>query len=379
MCYLEIMKRLLLITFSDIAYDSRIKRHIKELSQEFSLSFICVYSSETDSLFRNNDFKNVHYLEYTGKRSKKTLIEFVNYNIILRIAAYRLIRAHSDTYDIIYANDFETALPAYLANRKPLIYDSHELWTERAGCRKTLFHTLLNNIERFFEKRICRKSYVITVSDGISRFMEKTYGISNISIIRNIPEPAGQCTVPAAALPDRIIYSKFRFVYAGGLSAGRNTDMLINAFREIEDATLTLAGTGDAYAEGFLSSNVYYAGHVNEACLNDFLQRFDIGIHALPVKDVLNHQFALPNKLFQYMHAGLALCFFENDSTRSIIDVCSNGIYGITESKYDIVEMIKRICSDDICKYKRNSENCAANYTWESEARKLHDIMGQFK
>lgn len=305
--------------------------------------------------------------------------EFIRYNITLRLDAYRLLREYSCTYDIIYANDFETALPAYFSCRKPLIYDSHELWTERAGCRKTLFHSQFNNIERFLERRICRKATVITVSDEIALFLREAYDIRNINIIRNIPAHAGDCISRLNALPDRVMNTKYRFVYAGGLSAGRNTDMLINAFRDKDEASLTLAGTGGVFTEGYLSENVYYAGHIEEPCLNAFLSQFDIGIHALPVKGILNHQFALPNKLFQYMQAGLALCFFENESTRSVIDCCNNGIYGITESEHDISELIKRICANDIRKYKRNSENCAANYTWESEAGKLHNIMGQFK
>jgi glycosyltransferase involved in cell wall biosynthesis len=79
---------------------------------------------------------------------------------------------------------------------------------------------------------------------------------------------------------------------------------------------------------------------------------------------------ALPNKLFEYMMAGLAVCVSDMPSMREVVEDTGSGVlipapYGIPE----IVSAIDRLRASGIVEFKRAALEAARRLNWEQESQ----------
>ena len=301
---------------------------------------------------------------------------------------YKLFRILKNIkYDYILANDLETLIPVYFSNihkQLSIIYDSHEIWTERYGCKKTILHKCINFYEANTEKMIVHKiRKTITVSSDIGKYLQKKWKYSkDILILRNIPDnnysKHFEVTRKLLNIPKDIKL----FVYAGAINESRNIPNLIEAFKEIADKRigLLLIGQSDIELKDFLndSSRIYYINQVPENHLHYYLKIADIGIHPLNTNNSLNYKYALPNKIFQFMQAGLALCLFENNAIKEIIDNNKNGVYASMNTLNDIKNNITKILSFDIDDMKKQSKKAyLSTYNWETEKKSFTKFINK--
>ncbi|WP_040283624.1 glycosyltransferase [Tessaracoccus massiliensis] len=107
-------------------------------------------------------------------------------------------------------------------------------------------------------------------------------------------------------------------VYSGVLSRARNLDLLINGLKELpEHVHLALVAVPYPHpqeaelrkvadAAGVAQSRLHFAPPVDQHELAYYLSGADVAVSAIP-KGSPNHDLALPNKLFEYLHARLPL------------------------------------------------------------------------
>ncbi|MEJ5307682.1 MAG: glycosyltransferase [candidate division WOR-3 bacterium] len=365
------MKKILLMTFSNIKSDSRVLRYIKSFDETYT-----VY------LIGNGDFlpenKNLIYINinYKSRRKNKSIFEFLYYNFYLKFKAFVLIKLIKP--DFIHSNDFETFLPSYLAflNKKnKLIYDSHEIWCERAGVKKNIIIKILNYFEYLLEKSFTKKiRYFITVSDSIKLYFEKRYKIKNLYVIRNVPTFFDNNEIEKNILDSVKDEKRLKFVYIGPLSYERNIPFLIGIFKDFEnDFHLTLIGKNFLKLPDY--QNIKIFDNIDENKVIPTLKFFDIGVHPLKL-DNLNHKFSLPNKIFQYMASSLALFVYENPETLKIIEKYKNGFTADFSDHKNVAERLKLFQKTDIKRMKENSyRGFLEEYNWDNEKKVYQKIL----
>jgi len=192
-------------------------------------------------------------------------------------------------------------------HRLPLLYDAHELETERAGWSKPI-----RKIARAVEARLIRKcDHVILVNDSIRDWYLDAYPGIDASVVRNVPiAPArtGTSTLrETLGLPsDALVY-----VYCGALGADRGLSELIEAFRGLgQGRHFVMIGYGHgkdalvAQAQGM--RNIHFHDAVPQSELVTLLSGADVGVVVLRA-DALSYEYAMPNKLFEYAAAGLGV------------------------------------------------------------------------
>lgn len=192
--------------------------------------------------------------------------------------------------------------------RLPLLYDAHELETERQG-----WNWLVRRIAKIIESRLIREcDHVIVVNESIKEYYLNAYPSIDISVVRNTP-----------SLPEKVGKSNMRtvlgiaehaivYVYCGALGDGRGLPQLVEAFRKFgPDRHLVLLGDGpgrydlEEQAKGL--KNVHFHPPVPYTVLVTFLTDADVGI-CVADSDSLSYHYGLPNKIFEYALAGLAIC-----------------------------------------------------------------------
>jgi len=207
--------------------------------------------------------------------------------------------------DILLANDLDTLLPNYLISvlqRKKIVYDSHELFTEipelidRPFTRKTW-----GRLEQWIVPKL-QNTY--TVCQSIATTYNQAYNTS-FKVVRNLP--VQKKTNPGSLGIDSA--GKKIILYQGAINMGRGLEYFIDCMQYLDDFIFVLVGSGDILsqlqtrvAEGGLEQKVFFLGKKLPEALFKITPLADIGISA--EEDLgLNYRFALPNKIFDYIQA----------------------------------------------------------------------------
>jgi glycosyltransferase involved in cell wall biosynthesis len=227
---------------------------------------------------------------------------------LLTIRLYRTARAHGH-FDVVHANDFDTLPAAWLlarVARARLVYDAHELYTLREPDPPRVHRTVTRGCEGLLARRA---DAVVTVDDEIAAELQRLLRLPACpSVVLNCPPIETAVGLAPTSRSDHL-----RAVYQGAMGPGRSLDDLLAAALAAPDIELTIRVAGAdraalraAVAQHGLGDRVRVVDPVSPDVLVAVLREFDVGlIIDRPVTP--NNEFALPNKLFEYLMAGLAV------------------------------------------------------------------------
>lgn len=278
--------------------------------------------------------------------------------------------------DIYHAHDLDTLLAGYLAKLwtgKKLVYDFHELYTEqfKEGIKTFLWRVYFCVLERILVKRADLK---LTVCDSIGEWVTRKYRVSPAITVMNVP-------VCENSLPLQRIESKDKVIlYHGGYISDRGLEHLIESARHLEQGRIVLRGYGyledqlrELVKEKGVEDKVLFALPVPMTELVRTASEASIGvIPYLPV--CLNNRFCLPNKLFEYMMAGLAIAGSDGPELRRIILEHNLGTVFNPEEPKDIARAFNELLADESGLEKMRSNSLFASRTifnWDNEGQKL--------
>jgi glycosyltransferase involved in cell wall biosynthesis len=308
----------------------------------------------------------------------------------LIVSTLWLLRTPADIY---HAHDVNALPPCYIAaqlHRKPLVLDAHEMpLHELEGMRRRWVRTLITQL---LAVMIRRCAGVITVSPLIVEEMFNRYHISDISLIRN--------TLPYHVAPRSnqlrqylCLSSNVRIVlYSGNLQPDRALDKLIRAARFLErDIVIVLMGRGIGstraelealIAREMVADRVKIIPPVSYEELLDWTSSADIGAIAYAPDYSINARVQFPNKLFEYLMAGLPVLASQLPAIAEIIETYDVGHVLTSLEPADIGSEINAMLADhDGLERMQHNALLATRHdlNWEKESQVLlrlyHDIL----
>ncbi|MEY3011166.1 MAG: hypothetical protein RLZZ314_1808, partial [Bacteroidota bacterium] len=99
-------------------------------------------------------------------------------------ALWKWVRRHGEGFDAIWCNDLDTLAPALVWGQRPVVYDSHEYFTEAAGLTgKPFRRSVWLMLERWCMSRL---TSMITVNETIAKAYRRKYGVG-VEVVRNMP------------------------------------------------------------------------------------------------------------------------------------------------------------------------------------------------
>lgn len=254
-----------------------------------------------------------------------------------------------------------------------LEYLPHELETERAG-----LEGMLKRITTVIERRFIRLARnVVVVCDPIRDWYRSAYELDNLYVVRNVPERAA---VQIHPVPEGSFRERFNipnaatvFIYQGQISIGRGIDELISIFSKLEHRTAHLIFMGyveDGYknvmdhaVEAY--ANIHFQPAVPREQIVSYSSGADVGIFVVP-QVPLNDRYALPNKFFEWVHAGLPVLF--SDNLEYLSGLARDGSFGWSCRFEDVESKIREICETDLKPFIENVRRFAAPAVWEEDA-----------
>lgn len=265
-------------------------------------------SPQTQRTFTLRQFRLRSARRFLGSRTIRYALVLLEVNTLFLAHLLKL------RPDIVHCHDTMVLPSGVLARallRSTLVYDAHELESDKAGQSRALSGATLL-IEKISWPHIDR---LITVSPSIARWYVEHLGPKPTLCILNAPEiPTERKRVaeaPGSGLRDRLGVGPQAplFVYVGALESGRGIELLLETFAGWDaGAHVAFIGSGGlretiervAQFEG----NVHYCPPVPHERLVAHIQEATGGFCL--IEDVsLSDRYCLPNKLFEYAFAGL--------------------------------------------------------------------------
>ena len=215
----------------------------------------------------------------------------------LRLLLFLLFRK----MNAICAIDLDTISPCLVISKLkniPRIYDAHELFT---GLKEVVTRPSVEKIWKRIEKsNVPKFKWGYTVSESIAEEFNRMYGVS-YETIRNMP---------VLRPLDKVTSLEKFILYQGAVNEARGFEYLIPAMKMVEHK-LVICGDGnfmDQLKELIAKNEVQHKIELKGMLLPEDLwriaQRATIGV-AFPENNGINQYLALPNKFFDYIHAGL--------------------------------------------------------------------------
>jgi len=229
--------------------------------------------------------------------------------------------------EVVHAHDAAMLLPGIVGTRLTgarLVYDSHELATS-VPYRERLWTMFVSAIERL---AVPRCAAVITVSDGIAEHLRERYRLPRTpSVVRNVSAltPDGR-----AGLRERLGISADTplVLHQGAPAPARGCEVLIEAIRSLPGVHLAFLGDPEPGYAAALRRLIARRGLEERVTLlpgvplEDLLAHTaeaDVGVTLLQ-NTCLNHRLALPNKLFEYIAAGVPVVAAALPETQRLVE-----------------------------------------------------------
>jgi glycosyltransferase involved in cell wall biosynthesis len=361
------LARIVILVTSDVIADQRVHRTAQTLINEgHCVIVIGRRKSETPK-------KVVRQYKVILLRLlfSKGVFFYITFN--LKAILYLLFKR----FDLIHSNDLDTLIAgrklAFL-KRTPLIYDSHELFTEvpeliNRKAKKMIWRVA----EKIFASGI---EFSSTVSVGVANELKRRYGLKPV-VIRNLPfRQKVESEFPLSQKSKTLIYQ-------GALNIGRGLEKLIEAMQWV-DANLIIVGSGDIENDLKhrtnqlkLNSKVKFLGKVKLEELGEITRSASLGV-SLEEDFGLSYRYALPNKLFDYIQVGLPV--LTTNLPEMDIIVKQYGV-GLTISpncdSKELATTLNLMLNDSIKmeEWRKNSIEAAKELNWERESEKLVNLV----
>jgi glycosyltransferase involved in cell wall biosynthesis len=271
----------------------------------------------------------------------------------------RMLRMARGVAPFVYhCHDLWTVLMGAAAAREhgsKLVVDFHEWFSENVSDRMRPHSGLKKLVYRRLEKFALRRAdIVITVCKSIADELKKMHN-RDIEILRNIPPlELGSRVYPTIRRQLDIPDDSFVILYQGGVGPTRNLPPIIKALEHMPDVALVIRGPGIEFfgpeyraiaTSVGAESRLYLAPTVPSPDVIAAANGADAGIWSLdPI--CKNFYYALPNKVFEYLAAGLPLLVADlPEVRREILDRGLGEGFGPSDPK-SIASAVQRLRND---------------------------------
>lgn len=361
------MKRIIVSVTNDLSTDQRVEKICNSLHQN-NFDILLIGRNLKDSIPINRNYKTKRISLFFNSSA----LFYMEFNIRLFFILF------FSKKNILLSNDLDTLPANYLVSflqRKKLVYDSHELFSEIPELvKRPLIKSIWVNLEKFLLPKV-KNCY--TVCKSIANHYNKEYE-TNFKVIRNFP------------IQKKIVKGEFDFstddkkiiLYQGAINVGRGLDLMIKTIHLLPDYILIIIGSGDVIEDlkklvkqEKVESKVHFLGRIIPKKLKKLTPLADLGI-SIEENLGLNYKYALPNKIFDYVQAEIPVLVSDLPEMKQIVTDYRIGEIIKNRTPESIAKQIIKLLQKD---FSNNLKKAKDELIWENEEKKLLPIFKNLK
>jgi glycosyltransferase involved in cell wall biosynthesis len=305
--------------------------------------------------------------------SKFSALKFIEY-------VYK-IKKLGNQADVWVCNDFEALMVYHLASKfglkSRLVYDCHEFQSEREGIGK-----YFKKFIRRMEKRVLQKNTpVFHVSQGILEIYQERYHLENQHLVMNLPLRGSSSNGFIVFRQKFDIPEKAGiFIFQGKLSPGRGIEEILHAFTELDPRKYVIVLMGFGPMEEDISyiakknGNIFLHPAVPQSEIVKHTSSANWGILNLQ-NTCLNHYYSMPNKLFEYIQAGIPILVSNLKESRNFVEENEIGLVIENSSVESLKAVITEAERADNNYFTRKVRGIAKRYTWENQEDNIYAVF----
>lgn len=288
--------------------------------------------------------------------------------------------------NLLLSNDLDTILPNYFISRLKdckMLFDSHEYFTETPELvNRPKVQKVWKSIEGFVVPKL---DEMITVCDSIAELFREKYGVK-CHVIRNIPSKKAMPPKGDKAALDLPTDKHLLVLQGSGINIQRGAEELVQAIQYLDDSLLMIIGGGDVLPilkqmveQLQITERVRFFPRMPYQQMMAYTQLAELGF-CLDKDTNLNYRFSLPNKLFDFIQAGVPIIASHLTEIEKIIRQYDLGLFIESHEPTTIAATIKDALSDAErygC-WKQHLAVAAQDLCWENEEQKLLEIYHHY-
>lgn len=367
------MKKVISIVLNNFVNDSRVlKEGISLQKAGYDVTVVALWEDGLEE-FETIQGVATHRVRLVSRGwSKNKAVQLIKYLELI----YKVIKRYKNG-DIFHCNDLNTLpiavfIKNFINKRVKIVYDAHEYETEingLSGVQKTLTKLLEKRLIKYADK-------VITVSDSIANEYTRLYDIEKPALVLN--------TLPYKEIKKSDLFrerlgidkNKTIFLYQGGLSSGRGIEILLDAFKQLQDDKSVIVFMGYGPLEGKIKKtgekygNIYFHPAVSPDILLDYTSSADFGI-LFYENNCLNHYYCSPNKMFEYIMAEIPVIVSNLYEMRRLVEKHSIGVVAKENTPKGLQKAIEEAIKLDVRVLKQRIQKIKEIYNWEKQEKIL--------
>jgi glycosyltransferase involved in cell wall biosynthesis len=318
------MARVLVVSLSDLSTDPRVDRQIEALLTRHRVvaAGLAPPRHPVDEFIElSSPPRSIPGRVFGVARLLGRRYEAAYWNHPTHVAVLERLRdVHAD---VVLANDLET-LPIALRLGPPVVFDAHE-HAPTQGANKLWWRALLGPYVRSQCRRyIPQASAMMTVGPALADAYERETGV-RATVVTNAPRRHDLAPTP--------VHNPVRILHHGTSQPGRGLEEMVRVAELLDDrfrVDFMLVEGWPGYRDKLIrraASNprVAFPPPQPMHALVDAASAYDIGLFLLPPVSI-HRRFALPNKLFEFIQARLAVAIGPSPEMARIVREYGCGI-----------------------------------------------------
>lgn len=366
-------KKVIVSVINDLVTDQRVARSCS-VFKELGYDVLLVGRKQQQS-------QPLQKRDYDCMRMKLLFEQGPQFYLFFNIRLFFVLLFHKA--DVLLANDLDTLLPNYLVSKLkgiPLIYDSHELFCEVPELQA---NPAKKRIWERLEKRIVpHLKYCLTVNQSIADCFTIKYQVP-FSVVRNIPNYPNIEHLQTRTELQLPLDKTIVILQGAGINVDRGSEELVEAFQYMDDSYLLLIiGSGDVIhllkekvIALQLQTKVRFIDKMPASELRHYTANSNIGV-TIDKDTNLNYHFSLPNKVFDYMHAGIPILASKLPEIVHLINTYHIGTFIESHQPQHIAKQLSDFLTSadyEICKL--NTQLATKENNWETEKQQLIQLI----
>jgi hypothetical protein len=359
------MKSVLIITFSNLDRDARVRRQIRFVKKNYRVTLLA------PNIGPDSDIAFIPWSKPALTGARKVLLAWL---LITRQyhSAHRLLYGEPpDTirqagpFDLIIANDVEALPVAFqISPESKVLFDAHEYaprhFEDRVSWR--IFFQPFNVY--LCRQYLHRLSAMTTIGKGLAQEYEKNFQVQPVIVTNasTFTEQSASAMVPG----------KIRLIHHGVAAVSRNLEIHIELMNHLDERFtldfMLIPTEGSSKTKNYIDHlkalaashpRIRFVPPADSQKIPTVINQYDMGVFLLPPVN-FNYANTLPNKLFDFIQGRLGIAIGPTPEMASVVNQYDIGVVSDDFTPESLAKVMNRLTPEDVRRFKDNSGAAAA-------------------